>query len=158
MTYSQKANPNATNSELDSKRIITHKELTDRQRDELTAQFAELVADNMDTKDLVRYAIDGMIEYFNEGSLDELREEIDTFDEELYEQLVDNVTSLNDNEEPWLQPLFLSNLSQIGQEQVNGANILCVLIVNQSAKFITLVGQDYNALNVKNVLTNYSGA
>ena len=26
MTYSQKANPNATNSELDSKRIITHKE------------------------------------------------------------------------------------------------------------------------------------
>ena len=106
MTYSAKANPNATNSELDSKRIITHKELTSNQKDEL----------------------------------------------------VDNVTSLNDNEEPWLQPLFLSNLSQIGQEQVNGANILCVLIVNQSAKFITLVGQDYNALNVKNVLTNYSGA
>ena len=93
MTYSGNANPNATNSELDSKRIITHKELTDSQRDELTAQFAELVADNMDTKDLVRYAISGMIEYFNEGSLDELREEIDTFDEELYEQLVDNVTS-----------------------------------------------------------------
>ena len=68
-------------------------ELTSLQRDQLTAQFAELVADNMDTKDLVRYAIDGMIEYFNEGSLDELREEIDTFDEELYEQLVDNVTS-----------------------------------------------------------------
>ena len=68
-------------------------ELTSLQRDQLTAQFAELVADNMDIKDLVRYAIDGMIEYFNEGSLDELREEIDTFDEELYEQLVDNVTS-----------------------------------------------------------------
>ena len=50
----------------------------------------------------------------------------------------------------WLQLLFHSNLSQIGQEQVNGASILCVLIVNQSAKFITLVGQDYNALNVKN--------
>ena len=26
MTYSQKANPNAKNSEMDSKRIITHKE------------------------------------------------------------------------------------------------------------------------------------
>ena len=26
MTYSQKANPNATKSEMDSKRIITHKE------------------------------------------------------------------------------------------------------------------------------------
>ena len=68
-------------------------DLTDSQRDELTSQFAEIVVDNMDTKDLVRYAISGMIEYFNEGSLDELREEIDTFDEELYEQLVDNVNS-----------------------------------------------------------------
>ena len=93
MTYSGNANPNATNSELDSKRIITHKELTDSQRDELTAQFAELVADNMDTKDLVRYAISGMIEYFNEGSLDELREEVNTFDETLFDELVDNVTN-----------------------------------------------------------------
>ena len=39
MTYSQNANPNATNSELDSKRIITHKELTSAQRDELIEQF-----------------------------------------------------------------------------------------------------------------------
>ena len=73
-------------------------DLTSAQRDQLTAQFAELVADNMDTKDLVRYAISGMIEYFNEGSLDELREEIDTFDEELYEQLVDNVTTQTNNQ------------------------------------------------------------
>ena len=87
-----KANPDATNSELDAKVIIKQTELTDAQRDELTAQFAELVADNMDTKDLVRYAIDGMIEYFNEGSLDELREEINIFDEDLYDELVDNVT------------------------------------------------------------------
>ena len=69
------------------------KDLTDSQRDELTSQFAEIVADNMDTKDLVRYAISGMIEYFNEGSLDELREEIDTFDEGLYDELIDNVTN-----------------------------------------------------------------
>ena len=68
------------------------KELTSSQRDKLTAQFAELVVDNMDTKDLVRYAIDGMIEYFNEGSLDELREEVNTFDEDLFDELVDNVT------------------------------------------------------------------
>ena len=93
MTYSQKANPNATNSEMDSKRIITHKELTSPQKDELIDQYVDIVVDNMDTKDLVRYAIDGMIEYFNEGSLDELREEINTFDEELYDELVDNVTN-----------------------------------------------------------------
>ena len=91
--YRQSANPNATNSELDAKKIVKNVELNDSQRDELTAQFAELVVDNMDTKDLVRYAIDGMIEYFNEGSLDELREEIDTFDEDLFDELVDNVTN-----------------------------------------------------------------
>ena len=68
------------------------KDLTDLQRDELTQQYVEIVVDNMDTKDLVRYAISDMIEYFNEGSLDELREEINTFDEELYDELVDNVT------------------------------------------------------------------
>ena len=49
MTYSAKSNPNATNSELDSKRIITHKELTSAQRDELTSQYVEIVVDNMDT-------------------------------------------------------------------------------------------------------------
>ena len=90
MTYSQNANPNPTNSEMDSKTILKP-ELTDSQRDKLTAQFAELVADNMDTKDLVRYAIDGMIEYFNEGSLDELKEEVDNFDEELYATLVEDI-------------------------------------------------------------------
>ena len=69
------------------------KELNSTQRDQLTSQYVEIVVDNMETKDLVRYAISSMIEYFNEGSLDELREEVNTFDEELYDELVDNVTN-----------------------------------------------------------------
>ena len=159
MTYSQKANPNATNSELDSKRIITHKELTSTQREDLVEQFVEIQLDNMDTQSLYELASEYVTQSFDRLTDSEIKERIESlYDAELYDELVDNVTSLNDNEEPWLQPLFLSNLSQIGQEQVNGANILCVLIVNQSAKFITLVGQQYNALNVKNVLTNYTGA
>ena len=92
MTYSQNANPNATNSELDSKRIITHKELTSAQRDELTSQYVEIVVDNMDTKDLVRYAIEQLTSYYNEGSIDDLKEDVDNYDEELYDELVDNVT------------------------------------------------------------------
>ena len=55
MNYSQSANLNATNGEQDAKKIITHKELTSNQRNEIAEQFAELVVDNMDTKDLVRY-------------------------------------------------------------------------------------------------------
>ena len=57
----------------------------------------------------------------------------------------------------WSQLLFHSHLLQNVQDVVNGASILCVLIVNQSAKFITLVGQDYSANNVKNVLINHYG-
>ena len=33
--YRQTANPNATNSELDAKKIIIHKQLTSDQKDEL---------------------------------------------------------------------------------------------------------------------------
>ena len=68
------------------------KELTSSQRDKLTAQFAEIVADNMDTKDLVRYAIEQLTSYYNEGSIDDLKEDVDSYDEELYDELVDNVT------------------------------------------------------------------
>ena len=100
MTYSANANPNATNSELDSKRIITHKELTSAQRDELTSQYVEIVVDNMDTKDLVRYAIEQLTSYYNEGSIDDLKEDINNYDDNdgLYEELVDNVTNPNVNQ------------------------------------------------------------
>ena len=92
MSYSQSANPNATNSELDAKKIVNNVELTDTQRDELTSQYVEIVVDNMDTKDLVRYAIEQLTAYHNEDSIECLKEDIDNYDEELYDELVDNVT------------------------------------------------------------------
>ena len=69
------------------------KDLTDLQRDELTQQYVEIVVDNMDTKDLVRYAIEQLIAYHNEDSIECLKEDIDNYDEELYEELVDNITN-----------------------------------------------------------------
>ena len=98
MTYSQKANPNATNSELDSKRIITHKELTSAQRDELIEQFVELQVDNMDTKDLVRYVYADLMESYCKCTQDELEEYVYNYDEELWEELVDNVTTQTINQ------------------------------------------------------------
>ncbi len=91
MNYSQFANLNATNSEQDAKKIITHKELTSTQREDLVEQFVELVVDNMDTKDLMRYAIDGITEYIVTLTDSELKEEVGNFDEELFDELVDNV-------------------------------------------------------------------
>ena len=92
MTYSQNANPNATNSELDSKRIITHKELTSAQREDLVEQFVDIVVDGMDTNDLIRYVYSNMMDHFVSLTADELEEEVYNHDEELWEELVDNVT------------------------------------------------------------------
>ena len=100
MTYSANANPNATNSELDSKRIITHKELTSTQRDELIEQDVDILVDSMDRECLYTIVTDFVTDYCDKLSDIELKEEIDNHDNELYDELVDNVTSLNDNEEP----------------------------------------------------------
>ena len=93
MTYSQNANPNATNSELDSKRIITHKELNHVQRDELIEQFVELQVDNMDTQTLVEFVTDMLVNDYSNFNDDELKERINCYDDNdgLYEELVDNV-------------------------------------------------------------------
>ena len=91
MTYSQNANPNATNSELDSKRIITHKELTSAQRDELIEQFVELQVDNMDTKTMAEWITDILVNDYDKLTDSELKERVDCYDEELYDELVDNV-------------------------------------------------------------------
>ena len=94
MTYSANANPNATNSELDSKRIITHKELTSAQRDELIEQFVEIQLDNMDTQSLYELASEYVTQSFDRLTDSEIKERIESlYDEELYDELVDNVTN-----------------------------------------------------------------
>ena len=93
MIYSQKANPNATNSELDAKIIIKHPTLTSTQRAELIEQWVEIVVDGMDMKTLVQIVTDNLLEYYEKCSDIEVREEIDNFDEELYDELVNNIVS-----------------------------------------------------------------
>ena len=99
MTYSQKANPNPTNSEMESKSIKPFVQLTNAQRSELIEQYVELIVDNMETKDLMRYAIDGITEYVDQLSDVELREEVGNYDEELYDELVDNIVSADEEKE-----------------------------------------------------------
>ena len=92
MNYSQSANPNATNSELDAKVIITQPELTLTQKDELIEQYVELVVDNMDTKTLAQFVTDILKDEYNDYSDDELKCQIEaTHDDELYNELVENV-------------------------------------------------------------------
>ncbi len=97
MTYSQKANPNATNSELDAKVIIQHPNITSKQREDVIEQFVEIVVDGMDTKDLVRYVSEQLTEYYEDCSNIELKEFVDNYDEDLFEELVDNSNHINQN-------------------------------------------------------------
>ena len=93
MTYSQKANPNATNSELDAKVVITQPKLTSTQRDELIEQFVEIQLDNMDTQSLYELASEYVTNSFDRLTDSEIKERVESlYDAELYEELVDNVT------------------------------------------------------------------
>ena len=69
------------------------KELTSTQRNKIAEQFAELVVDGMDSKDLINYVYSNMMDYFVSLTADELEEEVYNHDEELWEELVDNVTN-----------------------------------------------------------------
>ena len=68
------------------------KELTSLQREELIEQFTEIIVDGMDMDALIQYAQEQMANYFDGLSDVELREEVDNHDDELYDELVDNVT------------------------------------------------------------------
>ena len=69
------------------------KELTSAQRDELISQYSELVVDNMDMDSLVQYAQEQLANYFDKLSDSELKEDVDNYDEDLFDELVDNVTN-----------------------------------------------------------------
>ena len=88
-----KANPNPTNSEMDSKTIIKQANLTRDQEREVYQQFVEIVVDGMDMKTLVALVTDQLNDYYEDCSSVELKEEIDNYDEDLYDELVDNVTN-----------------------------------------------------------------
>tara|TARA_Y100001970_G_scaffold92092_1_gene116243 strand:+ start:1241 stop:1555 length:315 start_codon:yes stop_codon:yes gene_type:complete len=91
--YSQSANPDATNSELDAKVIIKNYQLNSSQKDELIEQFVELQVDSMDTKTLVEFVTDILIDDYSKLTDNELKERVNLFqdDEQLYNELVENV-------------------------------------------------------------------
>ena len=87
-----KANPNATNSEMDSKTIIKHPNLTNDQFGELVQQFVEMQVDNMEIHTMEEWITDELIYQYGKLSNEELKERVDCFNEDLYDELVENVT------------------------------------------------------------------
>jgi hypothetical protein len=61
------------------------------QHDSIAEQFAEMVVDGMDMKTLVQYVYDDLIDYYEKLDEHELKEQIDDYDPELFDELLDNV-------------------------------------------------------------------
>ena len=67
--------------------------LTEAQRSELIEQFVEIQLDNMDTQSLYDLASEYVTNSFDRLTDSEIKERIESlYDEELYDELVDNVT------------------------------------------------------------------
>ena len=61
------------------------------QWEQLKEQYCEIVVDSMDMKSLVIYAQEQMGNYMDSLSYKELKEDIDNYDSELFDELIDNV-------------------------------------------------------------------
>ena len=73
-------------------------DLTDKQRDGLIEQYVELVIDNMDIKTMTQVITEQLTDTYQDYSIEELQTQIEvTHDEELYKELVNNVTNPEEN-------------------------------------------------------------
>ena len=69
------------------------KKLNNDQFGELVQQFVEIQVDNMDTQTLVEWVTDELIFQYGKLTNEELKERVDCYDDELFDELVDNVTN-----------------------------------------------------------------
>ena len=67
--------------------------LNNDQQDKLVEQFVELQVDSMDMQSLVEWVTDELILKYEKLTKEELKERIDCYDEGLFDELVDNVTT-----------------------------------------------------------------
>ena len=69
------------------------KELTSAQRDELIEQFVEIQIDSMDMQSLIELATEYVTNSLDRLTDSEIKERVECYDDELYDELVDNVIS-----------------------------------------------------------------
>ena len=65
--------------------------LNNDQQDKLVEQFVELQVDNMDTKTMMEWITDELIFQYGKLTKEELKERIDCYQDDLFDELVDNV-------------------------------------------------------------------
>ena len=74
-------------------RFFISDQLHSSQKDQLIEQYSQIVVDSMDFKSMEQFVYDTMVEFLEKLTDKELEEEIVlTNEQELYDELVDNVT------------------------------------------------------------------
>ena len=69
-------------------------ELNSSQKAELIIDYVNIIVDSMSMKDLISYVSEDLINFCDKLTDSELKEEISlTMDDEVYDELVDNVTN-----------------------------------------------------------------
>ena len=70
------------------------KQLNSQQKDELIEQYVDRLVDSMSMSDLISYVSEDLTNFCDKLTDSELKEEISlTMDDEVYDELVDNVTN-----------------------------------------------------------------
>ena len=67
--------------------------LNNDQQDKLIEQFVELQVDSMDMESLIEWVTDELILKYEKLTKEELKERIDCYQDDLFDELVDNVTN-----------------------------------------------------------------
>ena len=73
------------------------RKLSDRQKAEIIKNYVETVVNNMDNEELVDYATEDLTAYYDNCSEAELKEFVDNYDDELYDQLLNGTIHTEDD-------------------------------------------------------------
>lgn len=93
MNYSQTANPNATNSELDAKVIVTHRTLSSPELQILKNNYCDAIIDSMDLESMEQFIYQTLQDDYDKYNQIEMKEEIElTFDDETYRDMLNNIS------------------------------------------------------------------
>ncbi len=69
--------------------------MTNDQWGELVSQFTEIQVENMDMQTMEEWITDELIYQYGKMTPDEFKERVDSYDEELYQELVDNLQTVH---------------------------------------------------------------
>ena len=90
--YRQIANPNATNSELDAKRIVKHRTLNPTELQILKNAYCNTILECMDYKHLETFVYNALQDDYSKYTQLEMKTEIEcSFDDETYRDMLHNI-------------------------------------------------------------------